>query len=125
MLDKVISAFNSSWLIKATPYVNNPQKAKALAEEASTFMGKGKLKEVASNLGSIIGYVRDVATGRYKGYSVGKLALAIATLIYIVNPLDVIPDITPIIGFADDAALVAWTFSQLQEELAAYRRWRG
>lgn len=51
----------------------------------------------------------------------GKL-VAIGALLYFILPVDVIPDFLPIIGFADDAAVIAGAVSFLNTQLASYRR---
>lgn len=125
MKEKVISVFKSLWMDKGKDYLKDPQKVKALAEQATSFMSKGKLKEVASNLGSLIDYVRDSASGKYQGYSIGNLTIAVAALIYVVSPIDFIPDLIPALGFVDDAMIVIWAVKRLYGELQAYRRWKG
>jgi uncharacterized membrane protein YkvA (DUF1232 family) len=49
-------------------------------------------------------------SGRLKGKD---KALVIGTLIYFINPFDLIPDITPILGFGDDAALILFIYRYL------------
>ncbi len=40
-------------------------------------------------------------------------AIVIGALIYFINPIDLIPDFTPFIGFADDMAVLALAFRYL------------
>jgi len=47
---------------------------------------------------------------------------------YLVTPIDIVPDVIPIVGYADDAILVAWVIRSVvrrsgSETLA--RHWRG
>lgn len=42
-------------------------------------------------------------SGKLKGKD---KALVVGTLLYFINPFDLIPDITPFVGFVDDAALI-------------------
>lgn len=51
----------------------------------------------------------------------GKI-VAVGALLYFILPVDLVPDILPIIGFADDAAVIAGAVSFLNTQLAAYRR---
>lgn len=81
-------------------------------------------KEAIANLKALLGYVRDVLGGRYKDYSAGKLLLAIAALIYVFSPVDVLPDVVPVLGWIDDATVLGWATKQLMNELSKYRRHR-
>lgn len=81
-------------------------------------------KEAIANLKTLLGYVRDVLGGRYKDYSAGKLLLAIAALIYVFSPVDVLPDVVPVLGWIDDATVLGWATKQLMNELSKYRRHR-
>jgi uncharacterized membrane protein YkvA (DUF1232 family) len=46
-------------------------------------------------------------------------------LIYLVSPLDLIPDWVPMAGLVDDAAMLAFVFQLSKVDLNAYRRWKG
>lgn len=117
----VIKTFQSTWLKKAKEYSGNPSKMKKLADEAQTMLSVKGLKGCLQDFRSLIDYVRDIATGKYKDYSLSNLLLAIAAIVYVVSPLDVIPDFIPFGGFMDDATVVAWAVKQLSTELAKYR----
>ena len=49
-----------------------------------------------------------------------KKAFVVGCLIYIINPFDAIPDVAPVVGFTDDAALILATRSWLGSELQDY-----
>lgn len=46
------------------------------------------------------------------------------TLMYLVSPVDFIPDLIPLLGFADDIALIVFAFSLIKEDLDNYRAWK-
>src|SRR5262245_52756937 len=48
-------------------------------------------------------------------------AIAIGALVYLVSPLDAIPDLVPILGLTDDAAVIVGAVSALCYELTKYR----
>ena len=52
-------------------------------------------------------------------------ALVIAALIYLINPLDAIPDVLPGIGFADDLAVLALTLERLSRFVTPRVRMRA
>lgn len=47
-------------------------------------------------------------------------AVAIAALVYLVSPLDAVPDVIPLAGLADDVAVIAAVVSTLAVELEKY-----
>ncbi len=44
-------------------------------------------------------------------------------LIYLVSPLDLIPDVLPLLGFVDDAAVLFWIVRQVRRDLDDFRAW--
>ena len=52
----------------------------------------------------------------------GSILLAVAALVYVVSPLDVVPDFLIGLGLLDDAAIVAWAFARLSSEVERYRK---
>lgn len=110
------------WIARARRFVNNRSKLAALAMQASYYVRrKRSLQEVKSDIVLLGHYVRDVATCRYHGYKTANLIVIVAVLIYMVSPLDIIPDFLPG-GFIDDISIVAWAVKRFTEELTNYRR---
>ena len=91
---------NSAWIKKAEDYVKNPERLKGLIAKCGTYIGKEGLSSVKENLLLLISYVKDIAVGKYKDYDVANLAIIVAALLYVVSPIDLIPDFLPV-GFAD------------------------
>ena len=69
-------------------------------------------------------YVKDISCGLYKDYHYGKLVFIVAVLLYVVSPLDVIPDFLTGIGLLDDAALITYALHLADKELQRYFQWR-
>ncbi len=42
-------------------------------------------------------------------------------ILYLINPFDLIPDFTPILGFIDDGLIIAFLVSKLKEKVDFYR----
>ena len=49
-----------------------------------------------------------------------KKVLVVSALVYFILPVDVIPDFTPIVGYTDDAAVIAAVVKTLRKSLAKY-----
>lgn len=62
---------------------------------------------------------RDMASRRYKASFLTIVAI-IAALIYIISPIDLIPDFIPIIGWMDDGAVFYFLLKRLMYELSRY-----
>ena len=43
----------------------------------------------------------------------------LAAVVYFVMPLDALPDFIALLGLTDDAAVLAWTWSVVKEEVEA------
>lgn len=61
----------------------------------------------------------------YRHVSAASVALLVATLIYFVAPLDVIPDTLGAIGFVDDVAVIQTAVETVRDELERFRAWEN
>ncbi len=44
--------------------------------------------------------------------------------LYLISPVDIAPDVFPIIGFADDIAVLAFAASLIKDDLRDYKVWK-
>jgi uncharacterized membrane protein YkvA (DUF1232 family) len=61
--------------------------------------------------------------GVYRGLSPRTVLACIGALVYLVSPVDLVPDFIPGIGFLDDAVVLGLVLQSLAQDLAAYRVW--
>jgi uncharacterized membrane protein YkvA (DUF1232 family) len=52
----------------------------------------------------------------------GKKIVVIIALLYIVSPIDLIPDAIPLLGMFDDVLVAGYALKQVAEELARYKK---
>lgn len=78
-----------------------------------------------SDLPLLVRLLKAWKNGRYRGLSVRTLASLAIALLYVVSPLDLIPDFIPGIGLIDDAAVLALLLHSIAQDLAAFRIWEG
>ena len=122
------SPFFKKILEKAETYLEHPSKVAQLVadalKKASANKGIGALAgEVWENLQLLTRMLKAAMSGEYKGIPSGTLVGGIAVLIYFISPIDLIPDMIPVIGLLDDATLLAWFIASIKTELDKFKAW--
>jgi uncharacterized membrane protein YkvA (DUF1232 family) len=88
-------------------------------------MSEGPLS-FGQRVATLPGLVRDTVNGRYVGLGRGRLAMMAVALVYIVSPVDVLPEaLLTLPGMMDDAAVAAWLIASLMGATTAYQVWSG
>ena len=112
---------------RAGRYASNSSKLFNLARQVMTKVQQGGVKEgMAGALGQVqllVRLVRAYASGEYRKLPWKSLVSIVGVLIYFVSPIDFIPDFLPIVGMADDLALILWLFKTLGDDLDAFSQW--
>lgn len=67
--------------------------------------------------------VRAYMRGDYRDISRKSMVIGVAVLLYLVTPLDIIPDFIPVFGLMDDISLMAWFVDAFSKEITKYREW--
>lgn len=71
----------------------------------------------------LIAMAKDSLAGRYK-MNKWNLSVIVGTVIYVLSPLDAIPDVVPILGWLDDLTIVGYAISKLSEEMLKYKKFK-
>jgi uncharacterized membrane protein YkvA (DUF1232 family) len=58
----------------------------------------------------------------YTAVSGGQKTLWVLALVYLVSPIDILPDLLPVIGVADDAGVAVWLFTSVSTAAGMYLR---
>ena len=67
--------------------------------------------------------IRAYSEGKYCDLPESTLVVIIAAIIYVVNPLDVIPDALPALGYLDDATVIALAVRRSRQALDDFMSW--
>lgn len=78
------------------------------------------LKEKAEGFKLLINMAKDTVAGRYK-MNKWSMSVIIGTIVYVVSPLDAIPDVVPVLGWLDDVTIVTYALTKLKDEVLRYR----
>ena len=124
------------WIIQSRAYrkakrlvsttIESPAKLLSLANSAQQKAAKqasDKLADLIDPIKASYRLIRAYASGAYRDISLENFGLIVAAIIYFVMPIDALPDFIAGLGFADDAAVLAWTFRKVSEELARFTDW--
>lgn len=68
--------------------------------------------------------VRAALRGDYPQASKGHLAMLVAAVLYVLSPIDLVPEaLFSVFGLADDAVVVGWLVAALVNDTDAFLRW--
>jgi len=68
--------------------------------------------------------VGDALSGRYAALGRGRLALLGLALVYLVSPIDVVPEaFVPLLGLADDGVVALWLAGAFLAETDRFLAW--
>ena len=113
-------------VINAKSYVDNPQRLQSLFEEAArqaASMPKEPFAETWPYFQTMLRLIRAYSEAKYRDVPESTLVVIIAAIIYIVNPLDVIPDALPALGYLDDATVLALAVRRARQALDDFMIW--
>jgi len=88
------------------------------------FSAGGPLARFIEDGKLLIAIVKDYWSGAYRQVPYGTIAAIVFTLIYVFNPLDLIPDVLPVVGQIDDATVVAACLLLTEQDLQTYKQWK-
>ena len=91
-----------------------------------------KLSKLSSSLPGLVthvrlgfGMVKDYFTGAYRKLPLWSVASVAAALGYFIAPTDALPDFIPVLGYLDDAAVLAAVMAGIREDLKKYAAAKG
>jgi uncharacterized membrane protein YkvA (DUF1232 family) len=102
---------------------NIKRVAKSADDIEKKFSKHKALKQWMDHGKVLLSMIRDYIGGRYREvpyWAIGAISLA---LLYVLNPLDVIPDIVPGLGYLDDATVIAFCLKLVENEIEKYKVW--
>ena len=88
------------------------------------FKSHGPLARFIEDLKLLFSLVKDYMNGTYRTIPWWSVAAIVAALFYVLDPIDLIPDFIPVIGYVDDAAVVAICLRMVEADLQKYKDWK-
>ena len=66
--------------------------------------------------------LKDYHSGAYRDVPWKFIAASGFAIFYLLNPFDVVPDVLPVIGYVDDAAVFGLVLSSFKSEIEKYKK---
>lgn len=111
--------------LKATAIYEDRDKIWELLNKTKEKLEQNEeLKSLFDDVRLLIELIKDYNKGEYTGLSKNSIILVIISLIYLVSPLDIIPDFL-VGGFLDDATVIAFILKKIEAEITAYKSWKS
>lgn len=114
---------SGTWATKAQSYIGKTSKILNLVGYLQPYLHKDGLKDAKEDMILLIDYITDVAKGNYTDYNVNRLLIVIAALLYVIDPIDMVPDFI-VGGFLDDVTVIGWAITKVAQELEDYKLYR-
>ena len=84
----------------------------------------GPLRRYIDDVKLLLSMVKDYWSGDYKEIPYWAIGATVFALLYVLSPIDLIPDFIPVVGLVDDAAVVALCLYMIEQELHDYSEWK-
>lgn len=114
---------SGTWTTKAQSYIGKTSKILNLVGYLQPYLHKDGLKDAKEDIILLIDYITDFAKGNYTDYNVNRLLIVIAALLYVIDPIDMVPDFI-VGGFLDDVTVIGWAITKVAQELEDYKLYR-
>ncbi len=82
-----------------------------------------KLGERVSDVKLLWNMLLDYKDGKYKQLPWKLVAGIVFFFVYLLNPIDVIPDVIPVFGFTDDLGVLGLVLAAFASDIDAYKTW--
>jgi uncharacterized membrane protein YkvA (DUF1232 family) len=93
-------------------------------EIRAKFEKGGPLGRFINDVKLMISIVKDYANGNYREIPYLTVGAIVFALIYVLSPIDLIPDFIPVVGYVDDAAVVGLCLIMVEQDLHDYKAWK-
>lgn len=89
------------------------------------FQEEEKLSKYWGDFKLLFSMIKDYYNRKYTTVPWYVISAIGGALLYVLSPIDLIPDFIPFVGYIDDAAVIAFCINRISAEVDKYKRWKG
>ncbi|UXX81210.1 YkvA family protein [Reichenbachiella carrageenanivorans] len=82
-----------------------------------------RLKDFSDKVYVMVRMVKAHLAGDYREFPWRTILLMVGALIYFITPIDMIPDVIPVLGLTDDISIIFWIYRSVQEDIEKFEDW--
>jgi uncharacterized membrane protein YkvA (DUF1232 family) len=86
---------------------------------------EGKLRQVWEDLMTLGRMLRSWQRGAYRVLPWRTLLWSLTAVLYFVDPLDLVPDFVPGLGYLDDAAVIGFIMKSIRKDVERFKFWEA
>lgn len=126
LVDPIWNLLQSS-IRKANEVAERKGEVRKLIQEVleKMIVNDRALRSILNDLETIVRLISAWANRKYNIIPMRTIILIIAGLLYFLNPIDIIPDVLPFIGYTDDVAVIAFIIKSIGDDLDNFRGWEN
>lgn len=126
MMENVKKKINKDYLNSEISKVDDGDLDMVMSnkEEIDKKLSGSGLKKYAELGKLMFGMLTDYKKGDYRSVPWFTISATVLALLYIFNPLDMVPDFIPGVGYVDDFALLTVVLRFIETDLHSYLDWK-
>lgn len=86
---------------------------------------RGPLAKFIIDGKTLISMIKDYWNKKYREVPWWTIGASATALLYVLNPMDLVPDFIPFVGLLDDATVLSVCIYLIDRDLARYREWKS
>ncbi len=114
---------------KAENVARDPEKVKKIIDSALNKANAAKtssqFQEISDKFQALVRMLRSWLNKEYRVVPWQTIILAFTAIVYFVTPFDAIFDFIPLLGFADDVAVLTAVLSSINHDVIKFMEWEG